>query len=731
MKHTLSALALLSIATTQLFAEESAVPAIPELPVTIVTGELWESELQETTASVTVLNRAALEDNGAQHFEDVINAIPNLTWTGGTSRPRYIQIRGIGENSQFEGETPDSAVRFLVDDHDLTGIGTVGSLFDTQQVEILRGPQAGAFGANAAGGVIQIVTNDPTPYWAGQVEGTLGNDSLQAIGIAVGGPILENDPDQLTFRFSTYRLQQDGFRKNHFKEREDTNERDELNTRLKLRWIANEDWQFDGSVFYANANNGYDEWSLDNTGYNTYSDKPGRDEQESLASSIRTTWTGLDNVDVTNVLSGTQTESLYSYDSDWGAGYTDPPFDSGYLGFLQVNRERDVFSNELRFDSSDQEDALGIIDRWSVGLFLQSVKEDSIADYDDDYGTMDATSIYQNNSYALFGQAAHDFSKKTRIIFGLRLEQYEVSTHSTGTDTGDYDNQLNNGSSNEDGSLWGGKLTIEHDLDERHMFFASVARGYKAGGANISTFSFDFDPKTYGDETLNNLEIGLRSNWANNAIASQITAFHLYRQNAQLRDSKGAGGFFRYLTVNGNDASHTGIEAEATWLIDENWSLSVGLGLMDTSRDAYTSIDSDELIDKGLDSNDINDPIAVQNNSRALSNAPDYSYYLRLNYQPEAGFFAHTEITGSDTYYESNGHDEKRSEFVVLNAAIGYRYQNWTVTIWAKNLFDHSYEKIIFYEDNYHPDDNYVKVNRRYENPANPQQFGVTANYKW
>ncbi len=146
MKHTISALALLSIATTPLFAEEGVVSAIPELPVTIVTGELWESELQKTTASVTVLNQAALEDKGVQHFEDVINAIPNLTWTGGTSRPRYIQIRGIGENSQFEGETPDSTVRFLVDDLDFTGVGSIGNLFDVRQVEVLRGPQAGAFG---------------------------------------------------------------------------------------------------------------------------------------------------------------------------------------------------------------------------------------------------------------------------------------------------------------------------------------------------------------------------------------------------------------------------------------------------------------------------------------------------------------------------------------------------------------------------------------------------------
>ena len=102
-----------------LFAQEEAELPTYELKNIIVTGELWESELQKTTASISVLDEAALDENGTQHFEDIVNSIPNLTWTGGTSRPRYIQIRGIGENSQFEGETPDSTVRFLIDDFDL------------------------------------------------------------------------------------------------------------------------------------------------------------------------------------------------------------------------------------------------------------------------------------------------------------------------------------------------------------------------------------------------------------------------------------------------------------------------------------------------------------------------------------------------------------------------------------------------------------------------------------
>ncbi|MEC8191006.1 MAG: TonB-dependent receptor plug domain-containing protein, partial [Verrucomicrobiota bacterium] len=275
--------------------------AIYELPDVVVTGLLWESELQSTTASVSAIGSQSIQRSGAQHFEDIINKIPNLTWSGGSSRPRFIQIRGIGENSQFEGETPDSSVRFLVDDLDFTGLGTIGNLFDAQQVEVLRGPQAGAFGVNAAGGVIKIVSNDPTPYWTGQAEATIGEDALFATGYAIGGPLNQVDPESISFRLSLHQLNQDGFRYNAFLNRSDTNERDELTTRLKLSWKPNADWQWDGTLFYADVNNGYDEWTLGNTDFTTYSDEPGRDKQLSNAVSLRGTWTGLPDINVTSI----------------------------------------------------------------------------------------------------------------------------------------------------------------------------------------------------------------------------------------------------------------------------------------------------------------------------------------------------------------------------------------------------------------------------------------------
>lgn len=696
-----------------LFAQEEAELPTYELKNIIVTGELWESELQKTTASISVLDEAALDENGTQHFEDIVNSIPNLTWTGGTSRPRYIQIRGIGENSQFEGETPDSTVRFLIDDFDLTGVGTVGNLFDVQQVEILRGPQAGAFGANAAGGVVKIVSNEPTSVWTGQSEATVGNDSLYALGFAVGGPVLKNDPEQLTFRFSINSLNQDGFRKNQFFTKDDTNERDELTSRLRVRWLPNEFWSFETGLLYADADNGYDEFTLNNEAENTYSDKPGRDEQKTRGVSLKTKFNGMDRVELTYTGQFIDTDSLYRYDADWGIGFgTAPPLGSGYSGVTQIEREREVSSHEFRLDSKDKTDALSFIDRWTIGLYHGQLDEQTLAQYlnGDSPDNAAVTSEYETVTTAIFTQAVHEFASESRLILGLRYENHQVDFSSLTLDNSDLDfdgspDLLPGGVSHQSDDLWGGKITLEQDLSHNQSVFASITRGYKSGGANSGAFRRATDPATYESEKIWNYELGLRSRWLDGTIDSQITLFYLDRENAQLRDSVGSGGFFRFFTSNAGSASHYGLETEAKWYLADNWTLSGSLGLLEAES---------------------------QDLSRDLSNAPSFKYNSRLDYQSSGGVFAHVEVGGSDSYFESNSHNEKRGAYSVVNGSIGYRLGKWTLTLWAKNLFDEDYEERVFFFDNFHPDDGFVPgSNRRYEAPAAPRNFGVTANYRW
>jgi hypothetical protein len=68
-----------------------AAPAVQLAPLR-VTADLWESPLDRIPASVSVYDGTVLRD-GVRHFGDLVDRIPNLTWTGGTSRPRFLQIR--------------------------------------------------------------------------------------------------------------------------------------------------------------------------------------------------------------------------------------------------------------------------------------------------------------------------------------------------------------------------------------------------------------------------------------------------------------------------------------------------------------------------------------------------------------------------------------------------------------------------------------------------------------
>ncbi|HIN02121.1 MAG TPA: hypothetical protein EYM60_02150, partial [Candidatus Marinimicrobia bacterium] len=81
-------------------------PAVIKSDEIIVRAGLSDESLQKTTASVTVFTYDEIRESAADHFQTLIDQIPNLNWAGGTSRPRYFQIRGIGERSHYFGEGP-------------------------------------------------------------------------------------------------------------------------------------------------------------------------------------------------------------------------------------------------------------------------------------------------------------------------------------------------------------------------------------------------------------------------------------------------------------------------------------------------------------------------------------------------------------------------------------------------------------------------------------------------
>ena len=134
----------------------------------IVTANFRDTALMETVGSVSVVPESTITERAAQHLQDILNAAPNVTWAGGASRSRFVQIRGIGDLEQFYDPKYYPSVGIMLDNLELGDSANAGMLFDVGQVEVLRGPQGTRFGASGHAGMIYMRSNAPTEEFEGE-----------------------------------------------------------------------------------------------------------------------------------------------------------------------------------------------------------------------------------------------------------------------------------------------------------------------------------------------------------------------------------------------------------------------------------------------------------------------------------------------------------------------------------------------------------------------------------
>ena len=98
-------------------------------------GTNFRDPLGEVPQSTTVVKEERFIEKGETNFQYEIESIPNLTWSGGSSRPRFFIIRGVGELEQYDG-APNPSVATIIDDIDFSGLGMVVPMFDVEQLEV-------------------------------------------------------------------------------------------------------------------------------------------------------------------------------------------------------------------------------------------------------------------------------------------------------------------------------------------------------------------------------------------------------------------------------------------------------------------------------------------------------------------------------------------------------------------------------------------------------------------
>ncbi len=380
-------------------------------------------------ASVTVLDGQTLRDAGRNNFEDVLGLIPNLNWAGDTSFPRYFQLRGIGELEQYQG-APNPSVGFLIDDIDFSGLGTVGTLYDIDQVDVLRGPQATRYGANALGGLIYLRSAEPTDALYGRVDLDAGDYRTRSEGGVISGSIDSLDSG---FRLAIQHYYTNGYYRNLYLSRDDTNRQDEYTYRAKWVFAPSERLRIELTAMQVAIDNGYDAFAIDNS-RNTESDQPGVDSQHSTGVSARAHYLASDAVGLTAIATYAQSVIKYSYDGDWGNPIFWTPAAAVDQYFEIQNRKRTTKTLELRLGT---EETLGF--GWLAGLYGNQLDESlgdlSIGVYQplgtafdpaSDQSDSIINSGYRARNVALFGELDGDLAADLRWSVGLRGERWSA-----------------------------------------------------------------------------------------------------------------------------------------------------------------------------------------------------------------------------------------------------------------------------------------------------------------
>ncbi|MGK0441520.1 MAG: outer membrane receptor protein involved in Fe transport, partial [Pseudohongiellaceae bacterium] len=449
--------------------------ANPQIETVIVTADFRDAELLKMPASVSVLSADVIRQRNAQHLEQMLTLAPNVNISSGSSRARFIQIRGIGERSQF-AQPIDPSVGLVIDDVDFTGIGAAATMFDVRQVEVLRGPQGIRYGANALAGIVAIQSQQPTENFEGYVDASISEYDTWSLGAAAGGAI----SDSLLYRVAVQKNTSDGFIENDYLNKDDTNNIDELTSRVKLKWLASEKVTINTSFLFADIDNGYDAFSLDNN-RTTLSDEPGHDRQKTRALSIKADVDVSTAINFQTIASYASSDLEYGYDEDWSyVGIcSDFPCDGyDYATTDNYKRDRQNGSVELRLLSDEAGRIFNDSTDWLIGVYFSEQSVELDRDYFDWDAFSDANlmSEYDTKNLALFAELSSSLSEKMTLTYGLRIEDWTAEYSDSNAVVLDNDD-----------TLYGGKLVLDYQYADNSMAYASVARGYKAGGVNIDS----------------------------------------------------------------------------------------------------------------------------------------------------------------------------------------------------------------------------------------------------
>jgi iron complex outermembrane receptor protein len=691
----------------------------------VITAEKRESTVQDTPISIAAFSGDDLAKAGVVSTAALPTLVPGLNVQSEVIGK--VVIRGVGTENFTVGSDPGIAIH--QDGVYLARSSTsIFEFFDTQRVEVLRGPQGTLYGRNATGGVINIISNEPGEGFGGYGRLDLGNYAKRRLEGAINVPFA----DTASGRLSVLYAERDGFTENKIaganqRGIEDLDNQDLWAARLQFKYAPNESFAalLAASVSRDDSNPPPFKYFTDVAGNRL----PWAGPMDQLLPDLREVAHGYEqtvpgSARTAPSIGRANTSGAHAklrWDLGWArlmsqTAYRKTEFswlnDGDGLDQFFVTYFQDDESKQLTQEFQLSSTGAGRLE-WIVGAFYLDEESTQFAGLAFNIGIpppgingilIDGES--NTKSYSVFAQGTWSFSDRMRGTLGVRYTKDDKD--------GDLVYNLFGGllpPPGPPGTSWSDvlndswsavtpKVGVDYDFTDDIMGYLSATRGFKSGGFNLIAPQSPYEP-----EFLWNYELGLKTRFADGRVIANFGAFWYDYKDMQV------GKIVNLSDVLTNAAESTlkGIEAEVRARLGSGFELNLGASILDAKYNEFLTEDpainaAPAPLGPNAGACERRDTTPGAGNRSVslegcrLRRAPRFSGNLGLSWSGSVG--AGTLGVRGDFAYKSkqyftqfNRETVSQDSYGLLNLRVTYTgaSERWSITAWADNLTDKDY----------------------------------------
>ncbi|KAA9038187.1 TonB-dependent receptor [Ginsengibacter hankyongi] len=662
------------------------IDAMVQLDAVVVTAQKKEESLQNIPLSTTSISSKQVHQYKLWNSKELTAIVPNLYSNNSGDDRNVTSIRGIVTTSY------DPAVATYIDGVNQFSLDTyISNLNDIERIEILRGPQGTLYGRNAMGGVINIITKQPTNATNGFVELNIGNHGEQRYSAGIRLPVIKN---KLFFGASAMFNKRDGFYTNKFNNSSFDNQQG-ITGNYYLKYIPDARWAITLNVKHQNNKNdgafplvfGVDEAFKDP--FQLSQNAIGKMFDNTVNASLTLNHSGT-AFNFTSLSSWQQNHRYYNAPLDGDFSPADAVTIINNYGNKWNNVK--VFTQELRFSSPANKSSSF---KWTAGtyFFYQDNPTKQATHFGKDAGMLGVpdsnfsiinTTTGKNTGIAFYGQTSYSINKKLDLIAGLRYDyenrklnvegEYQKDGQGTFVTQPDTAGTVNY-------SAISPKLGLSYHVASNSNAYLTYTRGYRTGGlTQLSSDPSQPPLYSYKPEYSNNFEAGIKNTLFNDRLRLNIAVFLTHVNDAQVPTLILPDAIT--VTKNTGKLSSKGADLELSAAPLKGLQFDYDFGYTDAK---YTSL----KVSQNGQSVDLNGKKQIFTPDITSMLALQYNYSLAASKQTK--LIARVEWLHLGTEYFDLANTIKQSPYSLINLRVGVSSKYCDLFLWSRNTSDKKY----------------------------------------